>query len=177
MISEVKRKVITSCSSVCKLWDWKRKRSLFEFQSFQKGLKQTLTSAPMTPNDVKRKYSNGRVFEVVCKNGYRNRGICACKNTVRVSGCEATHCRRANALQTRFDWWAVNVAGLIEGYILIISWRRAAIVPKLCHSIGARSVTVSRFLLNSSRAASRVSGWANSLIHWNTWKKCKEEYE
>lgn len=63
----------------------------------------TLTSAPITPKLVNLKYSNGRVFDVVCKNGYRNRGICACKNTVRVSGCDATHCNNANALQTRFD--------------------------------------------------------------------------
>lgn len=29
----------------------------------------TLTSAPMTPSEVSRKYSNGRVFETVFKNG------------------------------------------------------------------------------------------------------------
>lgn len=51
----------------------------------------------------------------------------------------------------------------------MISWRRATAVPKLCHSIGAKSGTLSRFLLNSNKAASRVSGLFNSLIHWNTY--------
>lgn len=32
-----------------------------------------------------------------------------------VSGCDATHWRRASALQTRFDWCAVSVGGLIDG--------------------------------------------------------------
>lgn len=49
-----------------------------------------------------------------------------------------------------------------------ISCSRAHAVPKLFHNIGAKSV--SRFLLSSSRAVSRVSGWANSLIHWYTYK-------
>jgi hypothetical protein len=31
----------------------------------------------MTPREVSRRYSNGRVFEVVFRNGYRNKGICA----------------------------------------------------------------------------------------------------
>jgi hypothetical protein len=36
-----------------------------------------LTKAPMTPRDVRRRYSNGRDFEVVFRKGYRNSGICA----------------------------------------------------------------------------------------------------
>lgn len=36
-----------------------------------------LTSAPITPSDVKRRYSKGRDFEVVLRNGYKNSGICA----------------------------------------------------------------------------------------------------
>jgi hypothetical protein len=44
--------------------DWKRGR-------------RTLTRAPMTPREVRRRYSKGRVFEVVFKNGYKKRGICA----------------------------------------------------------------------------------------------------
>lgn len=36
-----------------------------------------LTSAPITPSDVKRKYSKGRDFEVVLRNGYKNSGMCA----------------------------------------------------------------------------------------------------
>lgn len=77
--------------------------------------KHTFTSAPITPKLVSLKYSNGRVFDVVCKNGYKNNGICACKNTDLVSGCDATHCNNASALQTRFDWCAVSVAGFIDG--------------------------------------------------------------
>ena len=36
-----------------------------------------LTSAPITPNEVKRRYSNGRVFEVVLRKGYKKSGMCA----------------------------------------------------------------------------------------------------
>lgn len=36
-----------------------------------------LTSAPMTPSEVSRRYSNGRDLLVVFKKGYRKRGICA----------------------------------------------------------------------------------------------------
>jgi len=50
MISVVKRKLITSDESF-------------------------LTSAPMTPREVSRRYSKGLDFEVVFKNGYKNRGI------------------------------------------------------------------------------------------------------
>lgn len=35
------------------------------------------TRAPMTPRDVRRRYSNGRDFEVVLRKGYKNSGICA----------------------------------------------------------------------------------------------------
>ena len=31
----------------------------------------------MTPRDVRRRYSKGRVLEVVFKKGYKKRGICA----------------------------------------------------------------------------------------------------
>jgi hypothetical protein len=50
MISVVKRKLITSDESF-------------------------LTSAPMTPREVSRRYSKGLDFEVVFKNGSKNRGI------------------------------------------------------------------------------------------------------
>jgi hypothetical protein len=42
----------------------------------------TLTRAPMTPREVRRRYSKGRVFEVVFKKGYKKRGICAFFNSV-----------------------------------------------------------------------------------------------
>jgi hypothetical protein len=31
----------------------------------------------MTPREVRRRYSKGRVLEVVFKKGYKKRGICA----------------------------------------------------------------------------------------------------
>ena len=37
----------------------------------------TLTRAPITPREVRRKYSKGRVLEVVFKKGYRKSGIWA----------------------------------------------------------------------------------------------------
>ena len=60
----------------------------------------------MTPKLVSRRYSKGRVFEMVCRKGYRKSGMCARRNADRVSGCEATHCNSASALHTRFDWCA-----------------------------------------------------------------------
>jgi hypothetical protein len=36
-----------------------------------------LTSAPITPRLVSRRYSKGRDLEVVLRNGYKKRGICA----------------------------------------------------------------------------------------------------
>lgn len=44
------------------------------------GGESVLTSAPMTPRDVRRRYSNGRDFDVVFKNGYKNSGMCAKKS-------------------------------------------------------------------------------------------------
>lgn len=52
MISVVRRKLITS-----------------ELSFF--------TSAPITPRDVRRRYSKGRDFEVVLRNGYKKSGMCA----------------------------------------------------------------------------------------------------
>lgn len=79
------------------------------------------TRAPMTPKAVSLKYSKGRVFEVVLRKGYRNNGIWACKNSSRVSEWDATHWKRANALQTRFDVWVFNSGGCSCGYISVIS--------------------------------------------------------
>lgn len=36
-----------------------------------------LTSAPITPRLVSRRYSNGRVLLIVLRKGYRKRGMCA----------------------------------------------------------------------------------------------------
>lgn len=105
MISVDKRKLMTSLLSFC------------------------LTSAPMTPSEVRRRYSNGRVFEVVLRNGYRNKGMWADRKRERVSLCEATHCRRARALQTRFEACAVSEGGARSGYTDTISCSRADMTP------------------------------------------------
>lgn len=52
MISVERRNLITSFSSV-------------------------FTMAPITPSDVRRRYSNGREDLVVCRKGYRKSGILA----------------------------------------------------------------------------------------------------
>ena len=48
----------------------------------------------------------------------------------------------------------MRFGGLIAGYILMISCSRAAIVPKECHNIGAKSGTTSLFLLQTDKMAS-----------------------
>mmetsp|Transcript_3544 Transcript_3544/g.5536 ORF Transcript_3544/g.5536 Transcript_3544/m.5536 type:complete len:200 (+) Transcript_3544:655-1254(+) len=133
MISVESRKLITSVSS-------------------------TLTSAPMTPREVRRRYSKGRVLLTVLRNGYRNSGMCALRKSARVSGCEATHCSSARALHTRLEAWLVSDGGDSRGYIDTISCSSAGMTPNECHRIGARSANMSRFLLRSSSAFSRVSG-------------------
>jgi hypothetical protein len=40
-------------------------------------LSLTFTRAPMTPSEVSRRYSKGRVFDVVFRKGYRNKGMWA----------------------------------------------------------------------------------------------------
>lgn len=47
-----------------------------------------LTNAPITPSDVRRKYSNGRDFDVVFRNGYRNSGIWAERQLVNFDSLE-----------------------------------------------------------------------------------------
>jgi len=37
----------------------------------------TFTRAPMTPSDVRRRYSNGRLLDTVLRNGYRYSGMWA----------------------------------------------------------------------------------------------------
>ena len=43
----------------------------------KEGLTFTLTRAPITPREVRRRYSKGRVLEVVLRKGYKNNGIWA----------------------------------------------------------------------------------------------------
>lgn len=47
-----------------------------------------LTSAPMTPSDVRRRYSKGRDLDVVLRKGYRKRGIWAAGAVVSRSQCQ-----------------------------------------------------------------------------------------
>lgn len=54
------------------------------------------TKAPMTPRDVRRRYSNGRDFEVVLRNGYKKSGMCA---RMEVSGGLATNCGNALTIE------------------------------------------------------------------------------
>lgn len=49
----------------------------------------------------------------VKEEGAKGKGTC--RKGARVSGCEAMHCMRARALQTRLDCWAVSVGGLMAG--------------------------------------------------------------
>ena len=50
-----------------------------------------LTKAPITPRDVSLKYSKGLPLLTVFKNGYKNKGMCALRQSYLVSLCEATH--------------------------------------------------------------------------------------
>ena len=74
-----------------------------------------LIRAPITPRQVKRKYSNERPLWLAFKQGYRYKGIWAtkinifgqlkipCKNGPWVIGCEAIHCIKAKELHTLVD--------------------------------------------------------------------------
>lgn len=80
--------------------------------------------------------------------------MCAVRKWERVVWCDATHCSRASALQTRLLACADRAGGVSRGYMDIISCNRAATVPSPYHSMGAKSLKVSRFLLSSKRAVS-----------------------
>jgi len=57
------------------------------------------------------------------------RGKIPLRKTSRVSGWEATHWRRARALQTRLEAWGVNSGGFNNGYTEIISCNKVDITP------------------------------------------------
>ena len=46
-----------------------------------------LTRAPMTPRDVRRRYSKGRDLEVVFRKGYKKSGMCAVKDVSNTHCC------------------------------------------------------------------------------------------
>jgi hypothetical protein len=57
----------------------------------------------MTPSEVSLKYSKLLPLLTVFKNGYKNKGICALKNSYLVSLWEATHCKSARTLHALFE--------------------------------------------------------------------------
>lgn len=108
----------------------------------------------------------------VCDAGRSGCGV-PLRKTSLVSWWEATHWRRARALQTRFEAWGVSSGGFNSGYTLIISCNKVDItpvntalvtatnpgeLPNECHRIKARSSYCSLFLLNSRSAFSLPSG-------------------
>lgn len=58
------------------------------------------------------------------------------RNKPLVSLCDATHCSKASALQTRFDAAAVNCDGFKSGYTEIISCNNEVMTPvtKVSHA-------------------------------------------
>mmetsp|Transcript_6416 Transcript_6416/g.9541 ORF Transcript_6416/g.9541 Transcript_6416/m.9541 type:complete len:216 (-) Transcript_6416:153-800(-) len=79
------------------------------------------TRAPITPKEVSLRYSKGLEFERVFRKGYRNSGMWAFRNSVRVSGCEAIHCSKAKTLQTLLEATTLSVGGTSKGYTETIS--------------------------------------------------------
>ena len=71
-----------------------------------------------------------------------------------VSGCDATHCKSANALHTRVLAFDDNTGGESIGYTIIISCNKIEITPYEYHKIGAISGHISLLLLNSVKADS-----------------------
>jgi hypothetical protein len=57
----------------------RRQRGIISVESRNSivGGESDFTSAPMTPREVRRRYSNGRDLEVVLRKGYRKSGMCA----------------------------------------------------------------------------------------------------
>lgn len=99
------------------------KRKAFLFWASLPSL--TFTRAPITPRDVRRRYSNGRVLLTVCKNGYRYSGMWAARNWDRVSGCEATHCWREM-------WWIERLNADLGFTIIMI--RICTSIATICNN-------------------------------------------
>lgn len=125
----------------------------------------TLTRAPITPSDVRRRYSKLLPFETVFRKGYRKSGIWAFRKSYRVSLWDATHCRRAKTLQALFEIFWSRSGGLSKGYTITISYKSAAIVPTECQIKGANSEKCSLYWLNAIKASSLLSEYFNSSIY------------
>ena len=108
-------------------------------------LRVILHWAPITPRDVRRRYSNVALLEVVFEKGNRKSKIWACKNKFLVSRCDATPVTRPRALHTRFDNWSGSLVGSKNGYTDMISFSKAVMTPKEDHRTTARSPNCSTF--------------------------------
>lgn len=69
------------------------------------------TNAPITPNEVNRRYSNGRPLETVFKKGYKNNGMWALRNNYLVSLWDATHWSKAKTLHALLDVFVSKFGG------------------------------------------------------------------
>lgn len=161
-------KVATVCESSVPLSIILKQRGIISVyrRKLMTSVSSILTNAPMTPKDVNLKYSNGLPFETVFRNGYRNSGIWAFKNSYLVSLWEATHCRSARTLQALLLVFVSKFGGESWGYTLTISYNRAAIVPTECHMKGASSEKWSLCLLSSTKALSLFSLYFSSSIYF-----------
>jgi hypothetical protein len=96
---------------------------IVDHHCFKRPCKQslTLTRAPITPRLVNLRYSKGLVLLTVCRNGYKNRGMCAEKQINKVyftlpffywSACTKPG-----------KWWVTNVLRVLEVSILpLVQW-------------------------------------------------------
>lgn len=123
-----------------------------------------LTNAPITPKDVNLRYSNGLPLLTVLRNGYKNNGIWAFKNSCLVSLWEATHCRSARTLQALLEVRTSRTGGDNIGYTATISCKSADMVPTECQMKGASSVKCSLCLLSSISALSLLSAYLSSSM-------------
>lgn len=102
MISVLRRKFVTSVSST-----WERLESTGGLEVSHRedeggldnvcapvlrGPVPALTSAPITPKLVRRRYSNGRVLDTVFRNGYRKSGMCAARREMRAASMASLRC-------------------------------------------------------------------------------------
>ena len=125
-----------------------------------------LTRAPMTPKEVRRRYSKVRWREVVLRKGNSSSGMCAWRKRALVSGWEATHCKRTSALQTRLLSWLESTGGESMGYTDVISLRRAVTTPNEDQRTTARSSYCSRLRPSSSKACSLLGPYVSWQIQW-----------
>ena len=158
-------------------------------------MNETLTRAPMTPREVSLKYSNGRVLEVVLRNGYKNKGMWAKKNRLttkflvkgiqtcqeelpsfwmrgytlqerqRIANTIRSMCRQCRRIKQGINRHNFLQQGGHDTYHLSAIMTRLSLkyLPKECHKTRARSSNCSRFLLNSSKAPSRVLESSKSI--------------